>query len=267
MSKQRVCIIGNSHAAALRVGLDLLPELNDKFVFDFFAAQSDLMRSMELVGRKLVPTSEVTRQRLNAYSQGRAEIEIDGYDSFLIVGMGFGIAGPGFISPFSALQKYQIFGFQNTETAASGGFISKPCFDALTESVLRNSTANYFAAILRKETSVPVFLAPAPYPSEDVLSAGPKEFWLQSIRNGAWPYAVKVYRDKAEKIAGVSGCRLLFQPAQTLTQDSFTRKEFSHESVRLSEALDVKHPPFEPYHMNAAYGAEMLNAYHAMMSR
>ena len=260
MAKHRVCVIGNSHAAALRVGLDLLPELNDRFVFDFFAAQSDLMRSMQLVGRKLMPTSEVTRQRLGAYSQGRTEIVIDGYESFLIVGMGFGIAGPGFVRPFSALQKYQFFGFQNTE-ASSGGFISRPCFNALTESVLRNSTANYFAEMLKKEIGVPVYLSPAPYPSEDVLCTGAKEFWLQSVENGAWRYAVEVYQDKAEKIAGARGYKLLFQPPETRTQDGFTQKKFSHESVRLSEALDVKHPPFEPYHMNGLYGQEMLRCF------
>ena len=131
MREHRVCIIGNSHAAALRTGLDLVPELNEELSFDFFAAQSDLMREMELRGTVLVPTSELTKRRMSIVSGGKTEIETADYTDFVIVGLGFNV-----LDAVNVLRQYRLYGFQGKGDEAAP-YISRACFAALIESMLR----------------------------------------------------------------------------------------------------------------------------------
>ena len=259
MAKQRICVIGNSHAAAFRAGLDLLPALKESADFDFFVAQSDLMRQVELQDTALVPISELTKRRMSLYSNGIEQIETQQYDSFLIVGLGFGIHSAGH-SPFSVFSKYQIVGFEGLCDTTSP-FLSRACFAALMESILQNSTALYLAHLLRNVTNKRIFLAPMPYPSENILTSQKPKFWKQAVENGAWLYSVSLYQNAAEQITNKAKCEILFQPNNTLTTCCFTQAKFSHNSMRLAAGVNEKYPPSEPYHMNALYGLEMLK-YH-----
>jgi hypothetical protein len=124
MTKRRVCIIGNSHVAALRSGLDLLPELDQGFTFDFFAAQSDLMRDMELKEKTLVPTAELTQGRMISVSGGKTHIETAEYTDFIIVGLGF-----NYLQATAVLKANQVFGYHGSGKRLP--MISRPCLAAL----------------------------------------------------------------------------------------------------------------------------------------
>lgn len=238
----------------------MMPALGATAPFDFFAAQRDWMREMALRGDVLVPISEVTREKIASHSGGMERIEAHQYDHFLIVGLGFGISGPGFISPFSVFDKYQIAGFDGLREAKNP-YISRACFAALTASILRNSTSLYLAGLLRSVSDARIFIVPNPYPSEEILNSEDGEFWTRAVECGAWGYAVELYREAAARSVSEAGCELLFQPCDTLTHDSFTLTQFAQGSVRLSADLDHAHPTAEPYHMNASYGAEILKCY------
>lgn len=257
MAKHRVCIIGNSHAAALRVGLDLVPELNEKLTIDFFAAQSDLMREMELRGTVLVPTSELTKRRMSIVSGGKAEIETADYTEFVIVGLGFNV-----LDAVNALRQYRLHGFQGKGEEAAP-YISRACFAALIESVLRASTAVYFARLLRSASRARIVVIPQPYPSADILKGG---IWKQAAESGLLTYVAQQYEDIARRLAKGLQCEILFQPSGTLLQDGITQAKYSVDSVRLGADMSIKHPPGEASHMNAAYGAELLKQYEEMVS-
>lgn len=256
MVKHRVCLIGNSHAAALRAGLDLAPDLYDKLAIDFFAAQSDLMREMELQGTKLVPTSELTKRRMSLVSGGKQEIETADYTEFVIVGLGFNV-----LDVVNALRQYRLYGFQS-KGDETFPYISRACFTALIESKLRASTAVYFARLLRSANRARIVIIPQPYPSADILKGG---IWKMAAESGQLAYVAQQYEAAARQLAKCLQCDILFQPASTLLQEGITQAKYSVDSIRLGADMSTKHPPGEASHMNAAYGAEVLKQYGEMV--
>lgn len=136
MTKPRICVIGNSHAAAIRTGLDLMPALGAAAHFDFFAAQRDWMREMELQGDALVPTSEVTRDKIALHSGGMERIEARQYDHFLLVGLGSAFAGLGSCPRFQPLTNTRSPGLTDCERQRTHTF---------REHVLRRSQHRYCA--------------------------------------------------------------------------------------------------------------------------
>jgi hypothetical protein len=207
----------------------------------------------------LVPTSDITREKIALHSGGIEHIDVRRYDHFLITGLGFGVCGPGFISPFSALKKYRIAAYAGLLERESS-YISRACFAALTASILRNSTALYLARLLRSISDAKIVLVPTPYPSADILNSEDGEFWKRAVECLAWNYAIELFTEMAAKTVSDAGCEILFQPSDTLAH-SFTQVKFSHGSIRLSADLNLEHSPSEPFHMNALYGAELLKRY------
>jgi hypothetical protein len=237
-----------------------MPNLEATSHFDFFAAQRDWMREMKLQGALLLPTSDITREKIALHSCGMERIDADQYDHFLIVGLGFGICGPGFISPFSVFRRYRIAGFDGLREETNS-YISRPCLAALTESILRNSTALYLARLLRSVSDARIFVIPTPYPSEEILVSEDERFWRRAVECGAWGYANALYTKMATQTAADTGCEILFQPDKTFAHNSFTKAKYSHGSIRLAADMDHVHPPSEFFHMNALYGAELLKSY------
>jgi hypothetical protein len=259
MVKGRVCIVGNSHVAAWRGGLDLMPQLAGRYTFDFFAAQSDLMRDVELRGSTLAPSSEVTRRRMAMVSGGKSEIPLAEYDHFLVVGLGFNL-----VKPIEVLRGFQIHGFPVEAGEEALPYLSRPCYEALIASVQRYSTAAHFVRMLRKATHGRIVLVPQPLPSESILRA---PHWRRLVVNGLFAHVVALYEKHAEDLARELSAELLMQPADTLTKDSLTQVGFSHGSVRISSDMATKHPENEPYHMNANFGGVMLGTLDKLLSQ
>lgn len=251
MSKRRICIIGNSHAASISSGLELMPELSEKFSFDFFAAHSNFMQEMELRGPVIAPTSESTRQRWKVSSRGKTEIDTSNYTNFLIVGLGFNA-----LTAIYALRKYRLYGFHSDSDKAAT-FLSHACFEAMMRSTLNSSPAMYFARLLGGVSNAQVTLIPHPYPSEEIINGGHEysDFWKFGIDNGMLSHATRLYRDVAKQVTSEVGCGLMFQPSSTVVQDLFTQFKFSLNSNMSNEQSS------DPYHMNKLFGAEMLKSY------
>lgn len=250
MPDKRVCIIGNSHVAAWRVGMDLAPEWESACHTEFFAGQSDLMRHVELRDGVLVPTSELTRRRMKIVSGEKTEIPLSEYTHFIVIGLGLNT-----VDPVETLRDFRLPPFQQPE-AEAGPLISRPAFAALVESLARHSTAAYIAGLVRKASDAPVVMVPQPYPSETVLNV---PHWKRLGDSGALAHVVALFRASAAKVAKDLRCELLLQPASTVVKGHFTDKRYSTGSTRLG-ADDVEHPETEPFHMNGAFGAEMLRS-------
>ncbi len=253
MSKRRVCIIGNSHVAALRSGLDLLPELDQGFTFDFFAAQRDLMRDMELKGETLVSTSELTKGRMRSVSGGKTCIDTAEYTDFIIVGLGF-----NYLQATAVLKKNQVFGYHGSSKRFP--MISRPCLVALIAEYLNLSKAMFFARLLRSVSKARIIIIPQPYPSKDIKTNGKGDFWKSVAYSGLLTLITTMYEDVAKRIVDKAGCEILFQPVATLSQPGMTLAIYSVDSIRLGSTKNHTYPPGQASHMNSAFGAETLRA-------
>jgi hypothetical protein len=248
MPERRVCIIGNSHVAAWKAGMDLVPEWRKEFDTEYFASQSDLMRHIELRDNVLVPTSELTRRRMKVVSGEKTDISIGDYSHFVVIGLGLNT-----VEPVETLREFRLPPFQLV--AAEGApVLSKAAFAALVESLARNSTAAHIAGLVRKVTDAPIVIVPQPYPSEAVRGV---TYWKRLDDSGVLTHAAELFRTYAAAVADGLRCQLLMQPASTVVRGHFTRNTYSTGSIRLARD-NVEHPETEPFHMNADFGAEML---------
>ena len=261
MTKRLVCVIGNSHAAMLKAGLELVPGIAETISFEFFAAQSDLMRNTELRGTVIAPTTELTKRRIGSFSAGKVEIESADYAEFLVIGLGFNV-----IKAMDVLKDHGLFGFEGPESNIAS-YISRACFAAVLESTLRSSTAMHFSRMLRGVSAARIVVIPQPYPSEKILQGGQSDFWKRAAASGLLEYVAQLYEATARRVIAEAGCEYLPQPPETLQPGPFTQDRFSQDSIRLAKDMNHKHPPAEPYHMNAIFGSEVLKRYAAMMAR
>ena len=87
----RICVIGNSHVAAIKSAWDEISCAHLSHELHFFAAPRSDLRDLELVGSYLAPKTEELAKNLTYTSGGKAKIELDIFDTFLICGLGLKI--------------------------------------------------------------------------------------------------------------------------------------------------------------------------------
>jgi hypothetical protein len=85
----KICIIGNSHVAALKLAwvnhFDKRCKKDNDITF--FASPGNSLRSLKLENNKLIPDSEQLKKNLRATSGGKSFIELASYDVFLLYGL------------------------------------------------------------------------------------------------------------------------------------------------------------------------------------
>jgi len=85
----KICIIGNSHVAALKLAWENHFDKRCKKDNDitFFASRGKSLRSLKLENNKLIPDSEHLKKNLRATSGGKSFIDLASYDVFLLYGL------------------------------------------------------------------------------------------------------------------------------------------------------------------------------------
>lgn len=219
----RLCIIGNSHAAALKLATDAFRADHPEARLSFFAAPSRETSALEVTdGRYAASTPELAAQ-LRLTSGGHDGIAPSEYDAFLVYGFG----GRG--------------DFSDNPRLLSAAF----CRAVALERVRRSLLPRHIAA-LRQLTHAPIFAALTPLPGID------------GIRKPR-----RLMRYKAEmamvqaQICDPHGVTLCPQPPESLVKGRATRAEFAAGSQPLENAhrpTPGAHDRSERRHMNAAYG-------------
>ena len=82
----RICVIGNSHMAALRDGWPLVEADHPGLRLSFFGQGKYALRHIEAVGTRLIQPDPVARQWMYR-ATGVDAIETEGYDGYLLVGL------------------------------------------------------------------------------------------------------------------------------------------------------------------------------------
>lgn len=248
----RVCIIGNSHLAAWKLGWDRLRGDAKAFDVTFFGSPRNTMHALAARDDRLVPGLPELQASLVFTSGGKSEIVAADYDCFCLVGLGYG-----------ARWLVDLHRDHRAESHAcrTGGFthVSDACFEAAIRDTFSDMLALRTQRKLREITDAPVFLAPHPMPSLDILSSeDPGEAHWRVVAESGDDRPLVELMDRIN--SGWKGLRVLPQPADTLARPLFTQPRFSVGSVRLSEGFQHKHPESDHFHMNADYGAICMEA-------
>ena len=226
----KICIIGNSHIAALKMAWDTGIEKQFPNIEPvFFGARGRLLNDLVVKNGLLAPGSKDLAKSFVLTSRGQRYIDPALFDVFLIYGFGAEIT--------KVLKK--------KSGAASKGVNAKMIVNYWETSGMLQVSRQ-----IRAVTQKPVYCGLAPLVAQK-----------KSTRR------IKVYdrfvRRSNKAVFHPERFALVAQPPQTLTKRCATRKKFSAGSTRLKVDKKAKqrHPKRDALHMNARYGAIWLRCF------
>lgn len=221
----QICLLGDSHAAALRQGWARIQSGFADIEITFFAAMRAEWPSLGVADRKLVPQSQALREQFERSSKGSHEIAVT-YEAYIVCGLGLAISFPLRLVTHNADN-----GWDEYREAVARHIRDTPCAKIL--------------ANLRQVTDAPILVLASPHQPLAFCRSSPL-----LTDSTAWRLQ-KNFNAACETLAREHAARFISQPEETLSQNRVTtRMEFSNYTSN-SEREDRRH-------CNAGYGAIVM---------
>jgi hypothetical protein len=241
----RVCLVGNSHLAAIKLGWDAVKLDYPDIACNFFGAPRNALRGLSLDGGVLVPTNEALARQIKIVSGGPTTLRPSDYDAICCVGLRFGFYH--WLRSLPAVHSLSIEALWEGSALVSNSFLRH-----VARYWLEHSTAVLLMRMMRSVCAVPLSLLPTPLAGEallDDLGARPmaKEQMYAAL---AGLYAV--FQGEAQRCAVAEGFHLIPQPSTTMVSPCFSLPEFRRKSVPLKD----EYQDDKSLHMNQSYGTE-----------
>jgi hypothetical protein len=243
MAGYSICLIGNSHLAALAQAwrkdrLGARAEVTQTF----FGMGGGYDWELILQDSALVPPDEEGKTAFQQSSRGRSAIEIEEYDAFVIYGVGFQVKAllPLFLD--------------------EGTLISRESVTAALCNRHGVAASLKLLELVRSLSRAPVIVCPQPFQSK---RAFPASFFAQHPRLSQPEYFERVeeeFRAAAESLCIERGGEFLAQDESTWALPCFTRDEFALCGTTWRAEIAERTPKGigNGKHMNGSYGAVVL---------
>ncbi len=252
-STQRICVMGNSHVAALKGGWSEGAPVRNDLELDFFGALSDGMFSLGLVDGKLEPLEPEAAIFFRNISGLGTGVSPEKYDAFILCGMGMFLT--------SVFKSYELFATPGTRKTDAPHFVSDACIHDLAWDQIDGSMMMHCARLVRSVTDKPVFLVWQAFWSETLFDIQWRRDQMKPIlKNGDQAYIRTAMADTGGRLTD-EGFAVLTQPEHTVADGVMTKAEFSRGSVRFRQSMDQKHRENDVFHMNSAYGRACWEAW------
>jgi hypothetical protein len=232
----RVCIIGDSHIAALKSGWDLIQNRFASADVTFFGAARPNFADLAVSGGKLMATSRRLQLLFEKISGGLIAITGD-FDRYILCGLGGNLAT---VSAFVRLYAAERHG-----RGSGVRPLSDACYQACLRGLLDASMMAVVLGKLRQITGAPTALVSSPFP-------GPREGFEAIYETGDDRIIAAQFIAAFEELAKAHGARFVPQARETLSGPLVTESAFFEGAVRLFEGED------DQLHANGRYGAIML---------
>jgi hypothetical protein len=222
-TRSRICILGNSHAACLKLAWDHLTTAYPNFELVFFAARGLDLRFLRVSGNALVAKKRRVTESISFTSGGAGKVKVDRFDAFLTYALALRV--PDLDSRLSSAVKTQT------------------CEDALSRSLnLR------ICRMIRQVSDAPIYIGHNPQPASG-----------DELPSEQMKYA-EVF-DLLAKELDIAGTNLVAQPPETLVNGWNTRPELAKGSTRLDigdNRSNEPHPESDVTHLNIDFGRVYL---------
>ena len=232
---KRVCVIGNSHTACLKLAWNDLHFRLPNIALTFFADRASGVAAMEPTNGGLIPVSDRVRKAISHTSGGHGVIDLRKYDATLLVGLTSGYPKFGYYSNAAARQ------------AMLDHIPTTPAFNLVKK--------------VRQTSEIPIFLVHQPLRKKG--EDGHDDGGLPTYREenaGVGPYR-KIISAINHELFQDMNARILEQPAQTITDSFYTRSEFGVNAVRLDLGDGKIKEDDDRAHMNARFGNILLSTH------
>lgn len=235
-SVTRICLIGDSHLGAVKLGWDVVKSEFDGADLIFFVAPGRMM-DLALSNGSITAATEQLGQKFRRSSRGKFAIEGD-YDGYIVQGLGL-----------MAKRVLPLYENCRAESHAPDGRqpLSDECFQQACYGLLRETRAVRTVALLRKITDAPVGLVAAPMSS---LSQPEADVALIE-KNGDDAEVARAFSVAATRLSMDLKVSLFLQPPDTLASPLRTNPMYSRSAlIRAESEIDRS----DYTHMNPAYG-------------
>lgn len=240
----RLCVVGNSHNAALVLGARDRPPSGVRF--EFFQFRSAGVKPLEIRG----PRGGAVVPNILILESANHVVDVEKFDAFVLCGLEFGV--------WPLMTIYRGFRCPGLSQPRHVQLISRECFVAAGTNLLRRSAAIDVYGKLRPLTDKPVVIVPTPMVSELVLdpAVGDNVYRECVQASDALSMAEMFSRAVAQAVTDTEVI-VLRQREDTVKQFLFTRAELSLAG-RCEPGPDGKHAMRDLTHMVGAYGSIVL---------
>ncbi len=248
----RLCVIGNSHMAAYKLGWDALVAADDPVIREvrpvFFGAPRDGIRQVRQEAGRIVPVRKDIAEGFERTSGGQREILLADHDAVLLLGLG--------VSVKRILRLYRTHVWHGVAPDPARVMVpTRFVRDFLTErygSTLMGETADK----VRQGRNMPIIAVAEPFwaswARED-SGDKPDYGWDAAIRAGDADRLGHMFH---EVVAASLAGRATYVPqdAETVEHGILTRAAFNKDASRL---ISGEGGGTDAAHMNGAFGAVM----------
>lgn len=234
----RICLIGDSHLAALKQGWPAESHAPVEPVY--FAGHGKTMRGLAVTGDALAASNPVLEMALTRTSGGLNKI--DGhYDRYVVHGLelGLGLVLEAFVTNFSC-----------HEHGNRMAWLAHPSFADILRAALRNSMSVHIMNLLRQISNAPIVFSPTAMSEKKY-----KQIRNRLSETGHAAVLLDIFSSAVQDLERDLNASFLPQPTDTLCDDRMATKEiYSVDPARFA----VRGQPDDNAHMNAAYGAAVV---------
>jgi hypothetical protein len=242
----RICAIGNSHLAALKLGWDSIAHEFNGVKLIFVGAGGDLVGDLKVEDGCLVPSTASLRQFMEDLSGGLSKIDPGSFDGFLVCGLEFSVLKVMYVA-----DKFRAEAHAKDERHP----VSDECFYLASVGCLRTSLMVQTLTKLRRITEKPIAVLPAPMCSDE----DQRPIWQRAEANGDDAKLAEIFASAAQHLATELNFRLFPQPSHTLASSLRTKRIYRQGSIRLSRGSNkIESAQGDYRHMNGEYGAAAL---------
>ncbi|CAN5177451.1 hypothetical protein BH10PSE7_BH10PSE7_11520 [soil metagenome] len=246
---KRLCFIGNSHLAALKLGWDDIAGEVQGVSATFFGAPAPHYLAFSVVDGNLVARGDAAKRHI-VTNANTGYVELGAYDGVILCGLNVSV------NRLVLLYKtYRTDGQQGFEKAKY--ILSPDCYEKACNGLYENTYGMRLGHDIYNETGKPVWLMPQPFPSSAIVSSQKPNPFQEVVKNGDDGFILSQYNTILKRVAG-DEVRVLEQPPETKTGPLLSDTRYSAGSVRLTADLSRAHREDDHGHMNRKYGAIVL---------
>ncbi len=249
MKTYAICVLGNSHTAALKRAWEkYAPAVAEGVSLTFFAAANAQLESLAFRDGMLVPLNSEIEAKLRLTSGGKNRIEIARYDAFILVSLGFGINVTKLCGDLGIAE--------HLKWGTAEHLLSRACFTAVIEAFLERCMAVQMTDRIRAISDGPVLVCPTPFLPESAARVLEMSEDPRFGNPGFLASTVALCREAAATLMARHRAEVVWQDDSTLARPGLTKPEFSINAARLN--TENESPGEDERHMNENYGHLVL---------
>ncbi len=245
-AKCQICVLGNSHVAALKGGWHDGANENVDLRPDFYGCLASGMASLTYTNGKLGPSDPKAAEFFRNISGLGEFIDPNDYDAFILCGMG--------MYPTAIFNNYASFATPTSNNRTAPHLVSDECMKETLWEDLERSMMFHCARLVRSVTDKPVYIAWQAFLSEKLFEIEWRRDQITPIIENKDQIFVQKAMESVEDRLTDEGFTFLKQPDHTIADGIMTRAKYSRGSVLFREELTKEHRENDVFHMNSDYG-------------